>query len=103
VSHAGRSGVTYPFVWNAKYAKHVYLGREVTPKEFNKVARDIFTAPKPRLHPVPEIYVDPYGRDEDPEVVTQVETPKPAIEVSEKKSPRAKKEAPAEVEEDMKF
>lgn len=104
VNHTGRSGVSYPFVWNATYAKHIYLGRELNPKEFNKVARDIFTAPKPRLHVVPEIYIDPYGRDEDVEVKN--ETTIPVVDQKSqnldhkipRKVGRPQKEQPADVE-----
>jgi hypothetical protein len=105
VNHTGRSGVSYPFVWNQKYAKHIYLGRELTPKEFNKVARDIFTAPKPRLHVVPEIYVDPYGRDDEPPVVDHIDMTTELVDQNPKivhdkanppqKGSRSKKEQPS--------
>ena len=42
--HAGASGASYRFDWNDGYAMHIYLGRELEIEEFNKVARDMFSA-----------------------------------------------------------
>ena len=42
--HTGASGASYRFDWNDGYAMHIYLGRELESEEFNKVARDMFSA-----------------------------------------------------------
>lgn len=43
-NHTGESGASYRFEWNERYAMHIYLGRELTPEEFNKVVTDMFAA-----------------------------------------------------------
>ena len=76
VEITGRSGASYPFTWNDKHSKHIYLGNEITAKELNQVAVDIFTRARRDHYPVVEAVIDPYGRDEEVDPKKEKPTPK---------------------------
>ena len=98
VNLAGRSGADYPFVWNDKHCKHIYLGQELNAKQFNDVARDIFSLPRFDIFPVAEAYVDPYVPDEDDEVAKK---PKVAKKLKEEPALPEKDLAPSVIEEPL--
>ena len=77
VEITGRSGASYPFVWNDKHSKHIYLGNEITAKELNQVAVDIFTRTRRDHYPVVEAVIDPYQQEEAeaPKVAKKLKAP----------------------------
>lgn len=78
-NHTGRSGRIYPFIWNEKYAAHIYLGKELTFQEFNTDALDIFAGHFGILFPVPLAVVDKYASQSN-EPVKPSRSPKPKRE-----------------------
>jgi hypothetical protein len=80
-NHTGRTGRTYPFIWNDKYAAHIYLGRELSQKEFNEDIVDIFASHQGIFFPVPMAVIDPYAHQ-----VVEEDQKEPAQRRKQKKS-----------------